>query len=291
MTDYGQKAANWGQLLEDGAKVIVSVKNYDSLQEPRLLIPFIARLNNKGQVNKMGFLNTDGEIVVEPLYDIILDDCFNDTDIIRVGSLFPYAYSYQNGKVSPYVRYKYRAVTSSGEFITDMEYDDIVISKDNDVITVHDREKGYAVFDRQGNEVVPFGRYSWIDGFEHGLARVKGGNNEDNRWGIINTNGTVLLPIEYSNIWNFYGKNRFSTKVIKNGIETDVFFHNLNPNLPRHGKYRILRENTPYDDSVNGYGSHFGEYAGSYAQDIMGYSDDVINDAFEGDPDAYWNID
>ena len=35
----------------------------------------------------------------------------------------------------------------------------------------------------------------------------------------------------------------------------------------------------------------YGEYAGTYAQDVEGYSDDVIDDAFDGDPDAYWNID
>ena len=46
-----------------------------------------------------------------------------------------------------------------------------------------------------------------------------------------------------------------------------------------------------YDYDECDYGTHFGEYAGSYAQDVMGYSDDVINDAFDGDPDAYWNID
>ena len=39
------------------------------------------------------------------------------------------------------------------------------------------------------------------------------------------------------------------------------------------------------------YGTHYGEYAGTYAQDVMGYSDDVINDAFDGEPDAYCNID
>ena len=39
------------------------------------------------------------------------------------------------------------------------------------------------------------------------------------------------------------------------------------------------------------YGTHFGEFSGTYAQDVMGYSDDVINDAFDGAPDAYWNID
>lgn len=35
----------------------------------------------------------------------------------------------------------------------------------------------------------------------------------------------------------------------------------------------------------------FGKYAGSYAQDEMGYSDDDIDTIFDGDPDAYWNID
>lgn len=34
----------------------------------------------------------------------------------------------------------------------------------------------------------------------------------------------------------------------------------------------------------------YGRYAGSYAQDEMGYSDDDIDTIFDGDPDAYWNI-
>ena len=46
--------------------------------------------------------------------------------------------------------------------------------------------------------------------------------------------------------------------------------------------------NIYYDED---YGTHYGEFEGSYAQDVMGLSDDVINDAFEGDPEAYWNID
>lgn len=33
------------------------------------------------------------------------------------------------------------------------------------------------------------------------------------------------------------------------------------------------------------------KYAGSYAQDIEGLSDDFIDDVLDGDPDAYWNID
>lgn len=41
-----------------------------------------------------------------------------------------------------------------------------------------------------------------------------------------------------------------------------------------------------YDDRES-----YGEYAGTYAQDEMGLSDDFINDVLDGDPDAYWNID
>lgn len=32
-------------------------------------------------------------------------------------------------------------------------------------------------------------------------------------------------------------------------------------------------------------------YNGSYAQDEMGYSDDDIDTIFDGEPNAYWNID
>lgn len=35
----------------------------------------------------------------------------------------------------------------------------------------------------------------------------------------------------------------------------------------------------------------YGRYTGSYAQDVEGWSDDDIDNVFDGDPDAYWNID
>lgn len=35
----------------------------------------------------------------------------------------------------------------------------------------------------------------------------------------------------------------------------------------------------------------YDRFNGSYAQDVMGYSDDEIDIMFDGDPDVYWNID
>lgn len=49
--------------------------------------------------------------------------------------------------------------------------------------------------------------------------------------------------------------------------------------------YDDYRDNSDYEEQT------YDRYAGSYAQDEMGYSDDDIDTIFDGDPDAYWNID
>ena len=41
----------------------------------------------------------------------------------------------------------------------------------------------------------------------------------------------------------------------------------------------------------NDYDEYEDEYAGTYAHDVEGYSDDDIDTIFDGAPDAYWNID
>ena len=49
-------------------------------------------------------------------------------------------------------------------------------------------------------------------------------------------------------------------------------------------------EEYPHDDYDNDEPT-YGKYSGSYAQDVLGYSDDDIDTIFDGDPNAYWNID
>lgn len=43
-----------------------------------------------------------------------------------------------------------------------------------------------------------------------------------------------------------------------------------------------------YDDD---YDETYDEYNGSYVQDVEGWSDQMIDDVLDGDPEAYWNID
>lgn len=50
--------------------------------------------------------------------------------------------------------------------------------------------------------------------------------------------------------------------------------------------YVSYKDTMTYEDYEN-----YGNYEGSWAQEIEGFSDDYINDVLGGEPDAYWNID
>lgn len=148
---------------------------------------------------------------------------------------------------------------------------------------------GYSLYS-QNEELIavfPAKQFQWISQFDKGLARVK---TPQGLWGIIDSLGNEVLAPVYKEIWNFYGKGRNTTRieaVDEYGntriLDFNLSTHQLSEFIPR----RVRREFNIDDD----YGTRYGEFTGSYAQDVMGYSDDVINDAFEGDPDAYWNID
>ena len=177
---------------------------------------------------------------------------------------------------------------------------DMIIKQNNyGAVSVVENEKyQHGVINKAGDTVVPFGKYAWISGFDHGLARVKDifgdesinletGKTEKAKWGIINEVGEEVLPVIYDEIWNFLNKGRNNTKVVLYGEES--LFDLNTRQFAENSHYQSLR--FFIDSQDDDYGTQYGAYAGSYAQDVMGYSDDVIDDAFEGDPDTYWNID
>jgi len=167
----------------------------------------------------------------------------------------------------------------------------------------------WGVEDLEGNVIVPYGKYEWIDGFDQGLARVRtvgqitytknieelyvgvGSGNveiitdqaeihrkrlEDRekrpevfaKWGIINEKGEEVLPVEYDEIWKFLGKNRSSTKVVKDGVEREVYFYDLNHKLPFPGQR---------SKSKGGYNSNYSRY------DMKRDTWDAMTDGMYGD--------
>ncbi len=270
--------------INNHTKILVPASSYSFKDDRRILIPFTSG-------EKIGFMNQNQEIVVQPRYMMYYGDCYCSQDYIKVALDTQYGFARKNGTVTAYHRPVYGLIDYQGKVIFEPIYYNLLVADNKELVTVNHNYK-YAVLDLNGKEIVPFGKYTWIDGFDNGLARVKVGQHinslaeSGSKWGIINEKGEEVLPVEYDSIWNFYGKHRRSTRVIKSGVATEIFFQNLAISRPAQS-YNEEDNVLDFDD----YGTHYGEFAGSYAQDVMGYSDDVINDAFEGDPDAYWNID
>lgn len=270
--------------IHEYTKVLVPANQYDFNNDKRLLIPFTSG-------EKIGFVNREGEIVVKSQFSIYYGDCYSENDYIKVGVPYNYGFSRANSNVSAYSKPLYGLINHKGELVVEPENCGLLVSKnsDNILLTVQNKDREYGVINIYGEEIVPFGKYNWIDGYDKGIARVKIGNassclkDNGNKWGLIDEAGNEVLPVEYDEIWNFYGKNRWTTKIVKNGIAKSILLLSL--------LFNKKEENEPIYDFDDDYGSHYGDYSGSYAQDVMGYSDDVINDAFDGEPDAYWNID
>lgn len=268
--------------INKSTKILVPASSYRLENDMRRLIPFTSG-------EKIGFINKDGEIIVPPIYTMCYGDAYNDEDYIKVAIPYTYGFTRKSGSVATYSNFLYGLLDCNGKVVFEPIYRSMLPSiGGNEVLfTVQREDYQWGVIDTAGKEFVPFGKYNWIDGYDHGYTRVVGYQSSDRtnnttKWGIINEYGEEVLPVEYDNIWNFYDKSRHSTRVEKNGVAIE-FQLMINPRLEK-----IIVTDSEYKDD---YGSHYSEYEGSYAQDIMGYSDDVINDAFDGDPDAYWNID
>lgn len=98
---------------------------------------------------------------------------------------------------------------------------------------------------------------------------------KDGKWGLLNKWGKQLIECEWDEVEGVYiGR----ATLIKDGEPTDMKIDNYNNN---NSSGRISTYERPT----------YERYAGSYAQDEMGYSDDDIDTIFDGDPSAYWNID
>ena len=267
-------------------KILVPASSYNMPDDNRLLIPFTSG-------DKIGFVTKEGSIVVKPQFTMYYGDCYDESDNIRVAVDNLYGYTRSGGKVATYKRPMYGLINYKGETIFEPSFYSLLPAIGNKKLyTVQNNNFEYAVLNIDGTIVVPFGKYSWIDGFDNGLARVKigkvtnGQKDNGNKWGLINENGKEVLPLEYDDIWTFYGKKRVTTKVIKGNVARNVILSEI---LGKDEVQEYDCSSCNYYD--NDYGTSYGKYAGTYAQDVEGYSDDVIDDAFDGDPDVYWNID
>ena len=281
-----QEQTNMKKLeIHEHTKVLVSAEQYDFNNDNRLLIPFTSG-------EHIGFVNRNMEVVVQPKYMMYYGDCYSENDYIKVAVVHNYGFPRANGNVSSYSKPLYGLINHKGEIIMEPENHSLSISKNsnNILLTIQNKDYSYGVINLYGEEIVPFGKYHLIDGFDHGLARVKigkrsnGYSGNDNLWGVINEDGREIISPTHKAIWPFYGKAYDSIVVEDSNCRKHIQFASLTGKAEKSD--RNVNSYVHYEEKQT-----YNEYKGSYAQDVMGFSDETIGDAFDGDPDAYWNID
>ena len=74
----------------------------------------------------------------------------------------------------------------------------------------------YAYINIDNTQIIPFGLYSWCDSsFCWGLARAV----KDGKWGIINTQGNIILPFQFDKIYPLKDEYIFRIKTFINENE------------------------------------------------------------------------
>ena len=85
---------------------------------------------------------------------------------------------------------------------------------------VRDSKYRYAYIDKENRQVIPFGVYHWCDPFfVGGFARVAKYNPliGKTEWGIIDSQGILVIPLCYDQIWSIKESYFGSVKAYKNG--------------------------------------------------------------------------
>ena len=209
--ENGTFTAAWAELAESNVSFIVPAKNYDIRNDERILIPFFKSV-------KIGFVNRQGEIVVEPKFDVVRGNCLSEIDFIHVGFNYSYAFERKNGEPATYNRTKWGLIDFKGEYVLEPQYSAIIVNATSIIVRRaygRDYDGSHALLNMNGEEIVPFGVYWDIEPFQNGLARCRNHRMEGGKrielCGVINEQGDVLLECNDRHIMPFYGRycNRY----------------------------------------------------------------------------------
>ena len=95
---------------------------------------------------------------------------------------------------------------------------------------VRNSQYQYAYINIANKQVIPFGKYTWCDSqFTCGFARITEYHHLEgnNKWGIIDTLGNIIVPSKYDNIWAIKEEYIFYIKAFIDDKEEKLNLHQL----------------------------------------------------------------
>lgn len=195
-----KKIGNISKFNADGNQLMLTVDVLDSMN--LFLIPFMKK-------GKIGFINKEGSIVIEPIYDEHKGVFFHEGNIVAV----------RKEKM-------WSVIDCTGKELLPFEYCNIFPSCDSKLLVLETWD-GYEVMDLTSEpfKVISKNEYKPIFAFRYGYAKVK----KDGKWGIINSSGKLVLNTIFSDMYSFHDYPEPTTKVreTENTEFHDIFLFDL----------------------------------------------------------------
>lgn len=140
---------------------------------------------------KKGFIDTQGNIVIQPQFDCV--GCFNEGLVSVTIGANQIRYATQNGdSATAWQGGKQGFVDRTGKFVIEPTYDYCNFFSQGVAVVAKDGKWGYV--DKNGKEITPI-EYDRAESFwdSDGFAAVC----KDGKWGLINIKGEVVVPLEH----------------------------------------------------------------------------------------------
>lgn len=132
------------------------------------------------RLNKWGFIDRAGNIIVQPIYDLVFDFS-GDIACVKLNN-------------------KWGAINKKGEIVIPIKYaTEHLHFSDYPFAVVSDSLK-YGVIDRGGKTVVPFKYESILPVFEHKYDKVLFIVSESEKRGAYNSSGELIIPVKFNKI-------------------------------------------------------------------------------------------
>lgn len=178
-------------------KIIVDAAQYDLEKDNRFLIPFIVYKHNE---ILFGFADKIGNIVISAKYDRVFDDFHNSDELVRVGRRVIIDCGAENNP-RQYTYFRCGLINSKGEELISCErYMGLDFADDEKTLLIaygnHREKYGCSLIDIFGNEIIPYGKYSRIERFYNGMARVRKNIGwHEEKYGLVNKRGEEIAPL------------------------------------------------------------------------------------------------
>lgn len=157
----------------------ISADNWDWISDVNTNQHVIVKLNNK-----FGIINTSGDIILEPKYDL-LEECYENIYLVVSNSLYGF-YNIKDKCFESTIEHSYKNQLKASEYY---QANYFKVYKNNDV----------GLMDKNGKLIINFGAFQSLSFNENHLLKAQ----KNNKFGFIDYKQKTIIPIEYEYADNF----------------------------------------------------------------------------------------